>query len=270
MLRGNATGDTMFRLVLRLLHCGLDCRRRMGWWGMTARLVWLAVVLMMATCFEARASDSTANQKANQKLIVIGFMGGNVSADNQVHRELSLIKRLQEGYPLAVYAAIFANRNGDAALKTVLGLLDLDQDGRLTDGEKSAARIVIFGHSWGASETVALAGRLNRLGIPVLLTIQVDSVQKPGQNDGWIPANVREAVNFYQTEGLLRGRTAIQAVDPAKTTVLGNYESSYRQNPVSCAGYPWYARAFMHAHIMIENDPVVWGRIEQLILARMR
>lgn len=204
-----------------------------------------------------------------RKLIVIGFMGGNVSAENTVHREAQLIERLQQGYSSTIHAAIFANRHGETALRTILDLLDKDRDGRLSADEKSAARIVIFGHSWGASETVSLSRRLNQLGIPVLLTVQVDSVQKKSENDQRIPPNVHEAINFYQSEGLLHGRSLIVASDPAKTTVLGNYQSSYRQNPVSCAGYPWYARAFMKRHIQIENDPAVWSKIEALILTKI-
>ena len=219
-------------------------------------------------------SDESAAAKSERadpmrKLIVIGFMGGNVSATNLAHREAQLIKALQHGYPHAIHAAIFANRDGDNALRSVLGLLDQDQDGRLSDDEKSAARIVIFGHSWGASETVTLADRLNRLDIPVLLTVQVDSVRKQSQNDRRIPPNVQEAVNFYQSEGILHGRNLIVAVDPNRTKILGNHESRYRQNPVSCAGYPWYARAFMKRHIQIENDPAVWNQIEALILAKV-
>ena len=116
---------------------------------------------------------------------------------------------------------------------------------------------------------MTLADRLNKLGIPVLLTIQVDSVRKQSQNDREIPPNVQEAVNFYQSEGVLRGRSVIVARDPKKTKILGNHESSYRENPVSCAGYPWYARAFMRRHIQIENDPAVWGQVEALILAKV-
>jgi hypothetical protein len=219
------------------------------------------------------ANENTAAEslspKPARKLIVIGFMGGKVSATNLVHREAQLIGSLQQDYPLAIHAAIFANRDGRAALKSVLQLLDKDKDGHLSDAEKSAARIVIFGHSWGASETVTLADRLNKLQIPVLLTIQVDSVQKKSQNDERIPPNVQEAVNFYQSEGLLRGRSLIVAEDPDRTKILGNHESSYRENSVSCAGFPWYARAFMKRHIQIENDPVVWSKIEALILAKM-
>jgi hypothetical protein len=200
-----------------------------------------------------------------RKLIVIGFMGGNVRANDLVHREASMAKDLQHRYPLRLHAAVFANGDGHAALQTVLQFLDKDKNGCLSATEKSAARIVIYGHSWGASQTVTLAQRLNELSIPVLLTIQVDSVQKLNEHDGRIPPNVREAVNFYQSEGLLHGRPLIQAIDPNQTRILGNFESAYKDNPVSCAGYPWYARAFMKQHIEIENDPRVWNKIEALI-----
>ena len=61
----------------------------------------------------------------------------------------------------------------------------------------------------------------------------------------------------------------IVAEDPNRTKIRGNHESSYRENSVSLAGYPWYARAFMKRHIQIENDPDVWSKIEALILAKM-
>jgi len=203
------------------------------------------------------------------QLILIGFMGGNVSAGNLVHREAQVAKELQQSYPLSLHAAVFANHDGQNALRTVLRLLDANGDGILSASEKSAARIVIYGHSWGASETVTLARRLNGLGIPVLLTIQIDSIEKSNQDDGNIPPNVHEAVNFYETQGLLHGRSTIVAMDPKQTAILGNYESSYREHTISCAGYPWFARTFMHPHIEIENDPAVWTRIEALIRAQI-
>jgi hypothetical protein len=172
----------------------------------------------------------------------------------------------------------FANGHAREALRTVLWLLNTGKDGTSKDGtgqdehlseaEKRAARIVIYGHSWGASETVHFAKELDRRGIPVLLTVQVDSVEKSGEDDGSIPPNVREAINFYQAEGLLHGRSSIQAMDPTRTKILGNYESRYKNSPVSCAGYSWFARAFMRPHIEIENDGAVWNRIEALIVAR--
>ena len=203
------------------------------------------------------------------KLIVIGFMGGNVRAGNLLHREALVAQELQQRYPGGVQVAVFANHDAQSALRTVMQLLDANRDGRPSAAEKSAARIVIYGHSWGASETVTLARRLNDLGVPVLLTIQVDSVEKSNEDDRSIPPNVREAINFYQTRGLIHGRSLIAAMDPNRTTILGNYESSYREHPISCAGFPWFARTFMYPHIEIENDPSVWTRIEALIRAKM-
>ncbi len=217
----------------------------------------------------AAGGPGQANATPEGRLIVVGFMGGRVSADNFIHREASLVSNLQQRFPSTIHAAIFANRDGRAALASVLHLLDRDGNGCPTPQEKRAARIVIFGHSWGGSETIALARRLNALNVPVLLTIQVDSVQKSNQDDRTIPANVQEAINFYQSEGLLHGRSRIRADDPKRTKILGNFSSSYRRNPVSCADYPWYARAFMKPHIEIENDPEVWDKIEALIVTKV-
>jgi len=207
--------------------------------------------------------------QTSPQLIVIGFMGGRVRGNNLVHREALLAKELQECYPRRMYATAFANRDAHSALEIVLRLLDKDRNGTLSADEKRDARIVIYGHSWGASEAVAFARRLNALSIPVLLTIQVDSVRKRHENDADIPPNVREAINFYQTDGLLHGRNRIEAVNPRQTTILGNYKSSYKGDPISCANYPWFARTFMRSHIEIENDPVVWGKIAVLIQAKL-
>jgi hypothetical protein len=212
----------------------------------------------------------TTPAAAPGQLIVIGFMGGNVNANNLIHREALVAKDLQQSNPKGVYAEVFANSDGQAALKAVLKLLDRNKDGNLTASEKNDARVVIFGHSWGASEGITLARRLNDLKIPVLLTIQVDSVQKPYEDDSSIPPNVHEAINFYQTEGMLHGRRAITAADPKQTTILGNFQSSYKTSQVSVAAFPWYARTFMKPHIEIENDPLVWGKIEALIQTQVQ
>jgi hypothetical protein len=228
--------------------------------------VLILLVLASALSLHAQTVDAVAHPG---KLIVIGFMGGNVSAGNLLHREAQVAKNLQQRYPIDMSAAVFANHDGQNALRTVLAQLDADGDGRLSTIEKGAARIVIYGHSWGASEAVTLARRLNELGIPVLLTIQVDSVEKSDEDDGNIPVNVRKAVNFFQTRGLVHGRSAISAIDPAKTTILGNYESSYREHPIACDGFPWFARTFMKPHIEIENDPSVWTKVEALIRSEL-
>jgi hypothetical protein len=242
-------------------HLALQPVARAGSTGDDVQLA--GVAKAVAPAVGRRPSDVSG------RLIVIGFMGGRVSAGNLVHREALVARELQQRFPVAIHAAVFANHDWQNALGTILKLLDADGDGQLSAAEKSAARIVIYGHSWGASETVALARRLNDLGIPVLLTVQVDSVGKPNEDDEMIPPNVREAVNFYETEGLLHGRSLIAAIDPKKTTILGNYESSYKAMPVALDGYPWFARTFMKPHIEIENDPLVWGKIEALIQTKV-
>ncbi len=237
----------------------------------------LAAVLMFAgpVCRAQQMGMLGANSIAptapgvTQPLLVIGFMGGRVKADNLVHKEAVVARDLQQHDGSQVKVLTFANHVGSRPLSEVVRYVDRDGNGQLSPAEKAAARIVIYGHSWGASETVHLADQLADLGIPVLLTIQVDSVQKLGENDEVIPANVREAMNFYQTEGLLHGRSAIHAADPSRTVILGNRLLSYSKSPVNCAQFPWFARTFMGPHIEIENDPAVWQEVESMIQARV-
>lgn len=192
-------------------------------------------------------------------------MGGHIKAHNMVHEEAVIAQDLQRRNPGEVTALTFANHDGALALNAVLNFVDSDGDHVVSADEKRAARVVIYGHSWGASETVHLARTLGRMGVPVLLTIQVDSVQKRGENDHEIPPNVRQAMNFYQTEGLLTGQPAIYASDPEKTLILGNQQVSYKGQHVNCDRFPWFARTFMKQHIEIENDPKVWNRVEAMI-----
>jgi hypothetical protein len=202
-------------------------------------------------------------------VIVIGFVGGRVAENNAIHREVQLATRLRKDYPTGMQAEIFRNRQGRQAHEAVLHLLDTDRNGTLSDEEKHNARIVLYGHSWGASEAITLARGLQRDGVPVLLTIQVDSVEKRGEDDRRIPVNVVQAINFYQQNGLLRGRREIQATDRLRTQILGNFKLDYSQKRVSVEGYPWYAQIFMKPHIEIESDPTVWGQIESLIRSKV-
>lgn len=200
---------------------------------------------------------------------VIGFVGGFVKPDARVHSTVQLAERLRTAYPAGVYVRVFENHHRDQAYNEVLRRLDTDNDGTLSPEEKRQARIIIFGHSWGASETVTLARKLEKAGIPVLLTIQVDSVSKRGENDAVIPANVAQAVNFYQPHGWLHGRPEIRAEDPERTEIVGNFRFDYSENPISCDGYPWFNRLLIKPHTEIECDPKVWERVEALIHSKL-
>lgn len=206
---------------------------------------------------------------AKSPIMVIGFVGGFVRHDDNVHSGVQLAARLRHDYPSGVHAEVLENRHGDQALQLVLKLLDSNHDGKLSDEEKSEARIIIYGISWGGSQTLTLARELAAERIPVLLTIQVDSIAKEGQNDKTIPANVAEAANFYQPNGLLHGEALIQAEDPSHTKILGNYRFEYASLPYNCADYPWYDRWLTREHTQIECDPTVWGRVESLIRSKL-
>jgi pimeloyl-ACP methyl ester carboxylesterase len=196
---------------------------------------------------------------------VIGFVGGFVKPDDVKHPEVEFSALLRERYPSVVHAEVFANHDGKNALRRVLHLLDTNGDGVLAAGEKEQASIIIYGHSWGGSQAVTLARQLGQQGIPVLLTVQVDSVHKPGHNDAVIPPNVRNAVNFYQTKGLIHGRSSIRAADANRTDIIGNFQMTYKDRRINCDNYPWIARHLNRPHHEIENDPLVWQQIASKI-----
>lgn len=215
------------------------------------------------------ALAATGEASVRPPVIVIGFVGGFVRHDNAIHREVRLAEQLRKDYATSAYVEVFENHHGENAYRQILDLLDTNHNGSLSLVEKQDARIIIYGHSWGASEGITLARSLQRDGIPVLLTIQVDSITKRGENDELIPANVAQAINFYQPDGILHGRPEIRAADPARTQILGNFRFDYKSKPVDCPEYPWFARVFEKTHIEIENDPQVWNQVDALIRAKL-
>lgn len=201
--------------------------------------------------------------------IVIGFLGGHVDRANSAHAEVQLAKKLRDQFGSNIDAEVFENRRYSDAYKRILVLLDTDHDGTLSVAEKGRARIVLYGHSWGAAAVLALARELKSIGVPVRLTIQVDSVAHFGQNDSIIPPNVAKAVNFYQPQGRIHGEPTITPDDPTHTQILGNFRFDYSQNARSCEGYPWWDRYLMRGHILIECDPKVWSQVESLIRSEL-
>jgi len=229
-----------------------------------------AIIFLLWTCLLPSEASSAQSVAANGALtvppaIVIGFVGGFVKHDNLVHSEVQIAAHISEDYPAGVYVKVFENHRRQKAHQGILRLLDSNHDGTLSAEEKRNARIIVYGHSWGGSETIALARQLEGDGVPVLLTIQVDSVAKIGQNDTVIPANVAQAVNFYETNGLIHGHPGIRAADAARTKIIGNFRFEYKKNPLVCSQYPWFDRLFVKPHTEIECDPTVWTQVESLI-----
>ena len=269
--------------------CCFACLAYLGYRAPFARGKQLSERQALSDAHQKVATDSF-DKAIKPDVMVIGFVGGFVGHENAVHSPVQLGQRLRKEYPAGVYIEVFENRRREEAHRKILEMLRNEKsgvndgstarndgsadgsggkDGAVTDERKKNAKIIIYGMSWGGSETVALARELEAEKIPVLLTVQVDSVAKAGQDDGVIPANVVEAVNFYQNDGLLHGRAEIHAADATRTRILGNFHYSYKTHPVNCAKYPWWDRWFAKYHTEIECDPEVWGRVEELIRSKL-
>lgn len=227
------------------------------------------VVLLHPPRAAAQGQLAAPKETDGSPALLIGFVGGLVHRDDRRHAEVQIAQQIQATYGNGVHVQIFENRRGAKAHKLILDWLDSDADGKLTDKEKRGTHVILFGHSWGASTVVSLARELQRNGIPVSLTIQVDSITKNGEDDSVIPANVAEAVNFYQTGGILHGRSRIRAADPSRTRILGNFRFAYKKEPAECGAYPWYDRLLFKGHTAIECDPRVWSQIDALIRMRL-
>jgi pimeloyl-ACP methyl ester carboxylesterase len=238
--------------------------------GLARFTILLAAVITLAASQLSAASGAVAERTQDSpSAIIIGFVGGFVRHDNPNQGPVLLGERLRQSAPKGAYVRVFENRHRRAAYQTILRLLDRNHDGVLSEAEKARARIVLYGHSWGASAAVLLARELDRVGIPVLLTVQVDSVAKFWQHDAVIPDNVAAAVNFYQPDGIVHGRREIVAADPARTQILGNFRFDYRKEPVQCDHLSWFDRVITPTHAQSQCDPHLWTQVESLVRQRL-
>jgi hypothetical protein len=231
--------------------------------GIGTTLIVCALVLF---CPDDGLTQTRCDDSFNQptRTLVIGFVGGFVHSNDLRHSEVQLAQHVQRTYGNSVQVRVFRNRQGAQAHRAVVAWFNA-----VADKAEPEPRLILFGHSWGASAVVYLARELEQDGIPVALTIQVDSVRKHGRDDSVIPANVVEAINFYQSKGMLHGQPRIIAADPVRTAVLGNFHFEYKKEPSQCSAYPWYNRLFFKGHTSIECDPRVWSQVDSLIETRL-
>lgn len=211
--------------------------------------------------------------------LIVGFLGGFVSRDARAHGEVQFAEHLRQIYPSTVRVKVFENRRVSQAREEVLSFVrDAREQTPVSRetreiGSESGSRVpnvILYGHSWGAAAVVSLARKLEHDGVPVLLTVQIDSIAPPGANDSIIPPNVARAANFFQPSGLLHGRPEIRAADSDRTQILGNFRFDYDKSPVACHGYPWWNRVFTRSHMEIECDPKVCSDIDALIRAELQ
>lgn len=135
----------------------------------------------------SQTQTSTLARRGAAPVLVVGFMGGFVHSNDIRHSEPQIARRIQTEYGDRVRVRIFENRQRGEARKWLEQELREEGGVRSFPGEGSISRIVLFGHSWGASVAVYLARELQHEGIPGDLTIQVDSIRKDREDDSIIP-----------------------------------------------------------------------------------
>lgn len=215
--------------------------------------------------FSQHYSDlDTATPLPPEDVLVIGFMGGR-DPWNSKHvgigrTAIALRNRKLEN----AHIVTVENVHRGIALTLIKKAFDRDQDGLISPPEAQSARIILYGQSWGGAAVVKFARQLEEIGMPVLLSIQVDSV---GIGDAYIPPNVRRAANFYQNNGrIIRGEPAIRADDPSRTTILFNQRHDYANKEIKLPNLPWWKTVIRTDHVKMDNDPEVWDQVERLIV----
>jgi pimeloyl-ACP methyl ester carboxylesterase len=227
----------------------------------------LAVVLCGPAVGAQTLSDLTVPTPLPKgSTLVIGFLGGFERWDDEHRSVRRLTLRLRERP--GVYAVSVSNWRRGVAMELIRKALDANQDGRLDGEECSRARVILFGQSWGGTAALATARDLEKIGVPVMLTVLVDSV---GVHENIVPANVAMAANFYQHDPLtIQGRKEIRPADPSRTRILANRERSYVFRSVDETNASWARRTFGGSHAKMELDPVVWSQVERYIVDAMR
>lgn len=201
-------------------------------------------------------------------VLVVGFLGGRNDWNDTHSGVRKLALKLREMELPGVYVETVENRRRYLALQLINDAFDQDRSGKFESSELANVRLILYGESFGGAAVVKLAKELQSNDVPVLLTIQIDSV---GKNDSVIPSNVKAAANLFQKNGwFIRGEPEIQAEDSNKTQIIGNFHYDYSQKEIDISHVSWFKKLFRVAHTKMGNDPEVWQRVQIMILEEIK
>ena len=243
----------------------------------TARLgllvFFISTIALQTGCASIRGQQyhhfSTPTPIDENQTLILGFLGGRENWDDSSRGVRQLAMKIDSMNHPDVHIETLENRKRDLALELILNAFDSNLDGYLDERERSKARLIMFGHSLGGAAVVKLSHNLKDMGIPVLLTVQIDSVGFT-YDDHVIPSNVRRAANLYQQDGwVLVGEDEIVPEDPEKTIIIANVRFDYKDKKVDMSGVPWERRLLSVPHSKMDADPEVWNTVEQLILSEI-
>ncbi len=194
---------------------------------------------------------------ANADTLIVGVLGGWQHYDSPQRAVRKLALRLRNQQLPNVSVETFENHHLPAALEHIKRWSATQQT--------TPHRLILYGQSFGGAAAVHLDRQLAGLGIPVSLSVHIDSI---GSDDRMISANVAAAANFFQREAWpLKGQPEIRADDPSLTKILGNFEYHYRGKQIDETGENWAKRALFGTHLKMEDDPALWREVEKIIMA---
>ncbi len=237
----------------------------------TRRLTFWAVgVLLLVSCNACLWRGQryrhfiTPTPLQENQILILGFMGGREPWNNNERSVRQLALKLRSMYSSDICVETVENKKRKLAIELIRNAFDRNRDRKLDEQERASIRLILYGQSFGGAAVIKLARQLQRMGVPVFLTVQVDSV---GRGDGVIPSNVRRAVNLFQSNGwFIRGEPEIRAEDPTRTTIIGNFRFDYAHKKIDISRVSWGKKAFRIAHTKMEYDPEVWDKVEELIV----
>jgi hypothetical protein len=211
---------------------------------------------------------TTTPLKSDQTL-VLGLLGGMERWDDKSRGVRQVAIKLEAMNLPNVHVESFENRERDLAINFIQNAFDYNQNGFLDAWERDSARLILYGHSLGGAAVVEISRELKKMGVPVLLTVQIDSVDLV-YDDHIIPSNVKRAANLFQNDGgILRGEDKIEPENPNKTEILANIRFDYRDKNVDVSRLSWERKLFPIAHVKMEADPEVWLTVEKMILSEI-
>lgn len=212
---------------------------------------------------------STSTPLRNDQTLILGFLGGIESWDDESRGVRKLALKLEALNLPKAHVETFENREHELAIQFIQDALDYNQNGFLEDWERESASLILYGQSLGGAAVVKVANDLKKMGVPVLLTVQIDSVGVL-YDDHIIPSNVKHAANLFQNDGwILRGEDKIEPENPNKTEILANIRFDYRDKNVDMSRLSWERKLFSIPHVKMEADPEVWLTVEKMILSEI-
>ncbi|HKM89766.1 MAG TPA: hypothetical protein VJX29_04050 [Candidatus Acidoferrales bacterium] len=232
-----------------------------------AMVIYSILAVAAPAAAQHRTEFTTPTPVTSGSTLILGFLGGGKRSGDENRPAIQLAERLRALEIPAVYIETTGHDRYTQALKLIEAATRRDAKGRCPVQGCSKVQLLLYGRGEGGATVLRLARELKILGLPVALTVQVDTA---GRSDGVIPSNVARAANLYDAGAATAGAMRIHAEDPAKTQILANLlfsdDAKWVDLPEGVSpGPPRRARS-----AQFDSDPQIWNRVEDYILDEMR